>query len=157
MIGIVVVQLVAAALTPASGNLTENPSFEIIADGEKVPSGWRGNTDTFSRDVTVAREGKASLKYGNANPEHYRLCRQPLPLKAGGKYRFSAQVKTDGINGDDSARQSVSSGATSRGSGWAAPIRQASRVHATGNLWRDSRPSQPTQVPALSRATCDAA
>ncbi len=102
MIGIVVVQLVAAALTPASGNLTENPSFEIIADGEKVPSGWRGNTDTFSRDVTVAREGKASLKYGNANPEHYRLCRQPLPLKAGGKYRFSAQVKTDGINGDDS-------------------------------------------------------
>ncbi|HQE83164.1 MAG TPA: hypothetical protein PLM14_09195 [Candidatus Hydrogenedentes bacterium] len=91
----------AFAFAEEPANLAANPGFETAADGG-FPAQWSGNTDVYSRDTAVTRSGEASLKFQNADPNRYVLCSQALQLEAGLRYEFSAWVKTENIEGNDS-------------------------------------------------------
>jgi hypothetical protein len=80
-------------------NLTTNPSFEAAANGHATPANWNGDAAVYARDVSVARTGKASLRYTNDDPKRYLLCGQSVPAQAGHRYRFCVWVKTKGVGG----------------------------------------------------------
>jgi len=86
--------LLCAALL-ATPNLVANPGFEQGAAGWSLPS-------NFSLDTTVAHGGVASLKVVNTDPKVYQLATTPLHVKSGHHYRFSAWIKTRGVQGEDS-------------------------------------------------------
>lgn len=92
----------AATLFGTGPNLATNPSFEISADGTTLPADWHGDRKVYLRDTTTVHTGKASLKYVNRDPANYRLCSQPIPLIPGHKYRFSARIRTEAIQGNES-------------------------------------------------------
>ena len=95
MLGLVLVTAASVA------DLVKNPGFEE-ADEEGRPSGWGGPVHVYSRDATVARSGKASLKFVNNNPDDYALCGRSVDLEQGRMYEISVWVKTEGIEGEDS-------------------------------------------------------
>lgn len=101
MFGLAASGVLAADIEPQT-NLVSNASFEEQAANGTLPAGWNGLPQVFSLDRTTARTGQASLKYENADPNRYVLCSQRLPVKAGWKVRFSAWIKTRGIQGEDS-------------------------------------------------------
>jgi len=96
------VAALSAGLRAAERNLVVNGSFEVAGTGAAAAKGWRGDGAVYSRDGGVARTGKASLKYVNADAGRYRLCSQSVPLQAGWKCRFSVWVKTERVAGADS-------------------------------------------------------
>ncbi|MCL4691428.1 MAG: carbohydrate binding domain-containing protein [Candidatus Hydrogenedentes bacterium] len=81
-------------------NLVANSGFEEASDSG-LPAGWSGDRSAYSRDTAAAHSGEASLKFVNADPDKYVLCAQHLPFEVGKKYRFSAWVKSEGIEGED--------------------------------------------------------
>jgi hypothetical protein len=89
-------------LAPSGENLAINASFEQTGAGSPVPAGWHGPAQVYSLDSSVARIGKASLKYVNRDSRRYVLCTQKVPLRAGWKCRFGVWIKTQGIAGDES-------------------------------------------------------
>ncbi len=82
--------------------LVANGGFEDSAEGQPMPAGWAGDRGVFSRDVTIRRSGRASLKYSNSDPDRYRLAVQKVRLKPGRKYRVGGWVKTEEITGSES-------------------------------------------------------
>jgi len=93
---------VAAPVAEPAKNLIVNPSFEEAAANSAVPAGWSGNPQVYSLDSTVAKTGKASLKYVNDDPKRYALCYQAkVPVRPGWKCRFSVWVKTQNIAGNE--------------------------------------------------------
>jgi hypothetical protein len=67
-----------------------------------MPVNWNGDWAVYGHDGSVARTGKASLRYVNDDPKRYRLCGQGVDAKPGSKYRFSVWVKTQDIAGNGS-------------------------------------------------------
>ena len=67
-----------------------------------MPVDWNGDRAVYARDESVARTGKASLRYVNADPKRYQLCGQKVPARPGHKYRFSVWVKTRDLAGKES-------------------------------------------------------
>lgn len=95
--------VVFLGFTQASADeLLVNAGFEHSVAKGTMPKSWRGDTNVYSLDRTVKRSGEASLKYENAEPNHYRLAAQMVPLLPGRKYRFSVWIKTDQIVGQES-------------------------------------------------------
>lgn len=94
----------AAAAQSADGgeNLVRNASFEQAGMNTPVPAEWRGAPQAYSLDGSVARSGKASLKYDNADAKRYVLCTQKVALEPGWKCRFGVWIKTEDIKGDES-------------------------------------------------------
>ncbi|MFO7975949.1 MAG: hypothetical protein R6V12_15095, partial [Candidatus Hydrogenedentota bacterium] len=90
----------SAALAAELPNLAANPGFEEASEGG-FPAEWNGNPNVYSRDTGVTRSGEASLTFQNDNPDRYALCTQPVELEAGLRYEFSAWVKTENIEGND--------------------------------------------------------
>jgi hypothetical protein len=104
--GIIVCALLMVAGVRAAGdgsgpNLAANASFESSAPPSSLPQQWQGNPQVYSRDSTVARSGRASLKYANTDAGRYVLCTQRIPLRGGWKVGFSAWIKTQDIAGGD--------------------------------------------------------
>lgn len=87
---------------PPSPNLAVNAGFEDAAQDAPVPANWNGDRAVYARDDSVARTGKASLRYINDDPKRYRLCGQKAPVQPGRKYRFSVWVKTKDLAGKES-------------------------------------------------------
>lgn len=90
----------SAELIDMGPNLVKNPSFESVTPKDAgdtkaiLPDDWRGATNVYRRDDTVARLGNASLRYENDNKDRYTLCVQDQDLKPGVMYRYSVWVKT---------------------------------------------------------------
>jgi hypothetical protein len=86
------------AITPASSqeeaNLVRNIGFE---DGK---SPW-SLPKTFNVVDDVAHAGTHSLRLVNTNKATYLLASQTIPFKPGMKYRYSAWIKTRGVQGED--------------------------------------------------------
>ncbi len=101
MLGCVLaISICLPALAGEPPNLAANPGFEQAADGG-FPAQWNGNTRVYSRDTAVTHSGEASLKFQNDNPDHYLLCTQSVKLEPGLRYEFSAWVKTENIEGNE--------------------------------------------------------
>ena len=83
-------------------NLAANPSFEETKEDSSLPDAWGGDRNVYSRDADAGRDGSASLKYVNDDPDRYRLATQRIPLQPGRKYRFRGWVRTDGVVGEES-------------------------------------------------------
>jgi len=81
-------------------NLVANPGFEEAAENG-FPAAWSGDRTVYSRDTAVAHSGEVSLKFENADADKYLLCTQPISFGAGKKYRFSAWVKSENVEGAD--------------------------------------------------------
>ncbi len=79
-----------------------NPGFEQSSDSSTLPDHWRGDRAVYRIDTEIFHGGKTSLRYDNGDPERYRLCVQSVPLTPGKKYRISAWVKTEKIEGKES-------------------------------------------------------
>ena len=88
--------------TQLSGNLVENPSFEVPASGSPLPANWHGESSVYTRDASTAHRGKAALRFTNQDAKRYVLCSQKVPLQPGRKYAFSAWVKTKDVVGNGS-------------------------------------------------------
>ncbi len=58
------------------------------------PVGWNASPDIYHVDEAVAHTGQRSLRFHNLDPHRGEVCTQPLPLKPGRQYQFSAWVKT---------------------------------------------------------------
>lgn len=86
----------------APPNLAANPGFEDLDKDAPTPAGWGGDRAVYTRDGSVSRTGRASLRYVNGDPKRYRLCGQKVLLEPGRKYRLSAWVKTKDVAGSDS-------------------------------------------------------
>ena len=74
-------------------DLVTNPGF-----------GGQHHTDlprTYTVVDDVAHSGKRSLRVVNTDPDRYLLASQPLKLKPGMMYRFSAWVRAQGVQGND--------------------------------------------------------
>ena len=76
-----------------------NSGFEDSAPDAATAAHWTGDAAVYARDDTVARTGKASLRYANDDPQRYLLCGQAVPAKPGHRYRFSVWVKTQDLGG----------------------------------------------------------
>ncbi|HHX40006.1 MAG TPA: hypothetical protein GX715_08580, partial [Armatimonadetes bacterium] len=97
--GLVVALLLLAAAPQArcaeeEPNLVTNPSFEEGNAGWTLPA-------TYTVVDDVAHSGKRSLRVLNTDPDRYLLAAQPLELKPGMMYRFSAWVRAQGVQGND--------------------------------------------------------
>lgn len=97
--GLVVALLLLAAAPQArcaeeEPNLVTNPSFEEGNAGWTLPA-------TYTVVDDVAHSGKRSLRVVNTDPDRYLLASQPLKLKPGMMYRFSAWVRAQGVQGND--------------------------------------------------------
>lgn len=83
-------------------NLAANPSFENCSRGARLPDHWVGDPAVYSICRDVARSGPLSLKYVNHDQNRYCLATQKIELKPGQKYRVSAWVKTERLEGRES-------------------------------------------------------
>lgn len=81
-------------------NLVQNPGFEVGGEGG-LPADWSGSTSVYSRVTAPVHAGEGALQFVNADPEHYALCSQVLPLEPGKAYAFGVWVKTEDIQGSD--------------------------------------------------------
>lgn len=75
-------------------NLVDNPGFEMGDAGWTLPSVYTVVDD-------VAHSGKRSLRVVNPDAGRYLLASRSVPLKPGMRYRFSAWVRTQGVQGND--------------------------------------------------------
>ena len=65
-----------------------------------MPAAWKATAPgVYSRNVTVFRSGRASLKFVNSDPKKYVMTTQWLHLKPGGIYDFKGWVKTKNVSG----------------------------------------------------------
>ena len=90
------------ALLPPMPNLAANPGFEQARQDGALPVAWEGDSAVYTRDETVARSGRASLRFVNNDAARYVLCAQPVQLQVGRRYEISVWVKTEDIEGEDS-------------------------------------------------------
>ena len=65
--------LSTAAAQELSTNMVENASFE---SGGDTATSWSLGKEVFHRDTSVAKSGKASLRWSNTDPGIYRLTTQ---------------------------------------------------------------------------------
>ncbi|MBI5818588.1 MAG: hypothetical protein HZA88_06335 [Verrucomicrobia bacterium] len=87
-----------AGITPVSSeeaNLVRNDGFE---DGK---TSW-SQPKTFSIVDDAAHSGTHSLRLVNTNKATYLLASQAIQFKPGMKYRYSAWIKTRGVQGEES-------------------------------------------------------
>lgn len=91
---------VAGVVEAHASDLVANRSFEqpIHTAGA---DGWRGDAKVYAIDTEVRHRGQSSLRFVNDQADRYRLCSQKVALKPGWKVRFSAWVKTKGLQGDE--------------------------------------------------------
>lgn len=91
--------LLATALVPLAaeegGVPLRNPGFEEGAEGWSLPPNFRVVEG-------VARSGKRSLRVENTDPGRYEMASMRIALRPGRTYRFSAWIKTQGVQGEDS-------------------------------------------------------
>ena len=88
-------------------NLVVNSSFEEAVPDSPVPAGWYGMTEVYSLDKGMAKTGRASLKYVNADPQRYVLCTQKVSVRPGWKVRFGVWIKSQDIQGEESGASAV--------------------------------------------------
>jgi len=100
-LGLLIAAAWAGGAEPGA-NLVANPSFDEASNDASFPDAWSGARAVYGLDRDVARTGRASLKYANDDAGRYVLCSQPVELRPGRKYRFSAWVKTREIAGPES-------------------------------------------------------
>ncbi len=79
---------VFAQAAESEKNLVVNSSFEEAVPDSLVPAGWNGMAEAYSLDESMAKTGRASLKYVNANPQRYVLCTQIVSVRPGWKVRL---------------------------------------------------------------------
>ncbi|MGC8668116.1 MAG: hypothetical protein ACP5VE_08390 [Chthonomonadales bacterium] len=84
----------------APSNLAANPSFELL-DAAGLPEGWSGWNDVWQPDAKVHASGERCARYRNMDASRYVLLSQRIHARAGKRYRFSARIKTEGIEGPD--------------------------------------------------------
>ncbi|NUQ01460.1 MAG: hypothetical protein HUU35_16575 [Armatimonadetes bacterium] len=82
-------------LAPAPANLLENPGFELGVAPWRLPP-------TYTVDTTTAHSGDASLRVENTDPARYLMAAQTVKLEPGRRCAFSAWIRTEGVQGDDS-------------------------------------------------------
>lgn len=87
---------------PPMPNLAANPGFEERRQVGALPAAWSGDPVVYTRDETVARSGRSSLRFANQDAARYVLCTQPVQLEAGRRYQISVWAKTESIEGEDS-------------------------------------------------------
>ncbi|MCK5921260.1 MAG: carbohydrate binding domain-containing protein, partial [Methylococcales bacterium] len=78
--------LVAASAEP----LLKNGAFQEGDDGWELPEPYR-------LENASGRNGTVSLSYERTSPDEYPLTSQDVQLEPGKRYRFSAWVKTEGV------------------------------------------------------------
>jgi len=78
-------------------NLLSNPGFE------------QGMTDWYINDANwhvisgISHSGKSSLQFANSDPTAYPLLAHSIPVQRDGRYRLSAWIKTENIQGSGGA------------------------------------------------------
>jgi hypothetical protein len=80
---------------PAERVTLVNPGFETGTDGWNLPAGYR-------HDPAGGRNGTGALRAERSDPAVYTLCSQTIKLNPGGRYRFGAWVRTQGVEGGGS-------------------------------------------------------
>lgn len=84
----------------APGNLVSNPGFEQV-DASGLPIGWSGWNDVWQPDTSIRASGERSARFHNTDASRYLLLSQHIRARAGKRYRFSARIKTESIQGAD--------------------------------------------------------
>lgn len=84
---------------PKPKNLLKNDSFEADSDSDGKPDGWSiGDTYQFTCDANVPRSGRHSVRIDGRKSSQF--ARQlNVPFRKGKRYRLSAWVKGDAIDG----------------------------------------------------------
>ncbi|MBT3375260.1 MAG: hypothetical protein HN742_32720 [Lentisphaerae bacterium] len=73
------------------GPIVTNGEFENGVEGWKLAEGYRV-------DPTAGRGGTGAMFYERTNPAEYPLPSQSLHLEPGGRYRFSALIRTENVS-----------------------------------------------------------
>ncbi len=87
-------------IPPNISKRCSNPGFEEL-NSNNMPISWSGDQKIFSIDNRTSYKGKNSLKFKNYDPAIYKTYYQKLNIIPGGKYKFSAYIKTKNIVGED--------------------------------------------------------
>ena len=82
----------------ATANLVLNPGFENVSDDGKAEN-WKVPAPTYSYVKGEGRGGSSALKFSVTKKDKYAFPTQELKLEAGKRYRFSAWVRTEEVNG----------------------------------------------------------
>ena len=82
----------------ATANLVLNPGFENVSDDGKAEN-WKEPAPTYSYVKGEGRGGSGALKFSVTKKDKYAFPTQELKLEAGKRYRFSAWVRTEEVNG----------------------------------------------------------
>ena len=82
----------------ATANLVLNSGFENISEDGKAAD-WKEPAKTYSYVKGDGRNGSNALKFSIDKKDKYAFPTQDLKLEAGKRYRFSAWVRTEGVDG----------------------------------------------------------
>ena len=82
----------------ATANLVLNSGFENISEDGKAAD-WKEPAKTYSYVKGEGRNGSNALKFSIDKKDKYAFPTQDLKLEAGKRYRFSAWVRTEGVDG----------------------------------------------------------
>ena len=90
--------MMTAGILLATANLVLNPGFENISGDGKVAD-WKDPTNTYTFVKGEGRDGSCALKFSIGKKDKYSFPTQDLKLEPGKRYRFSAWVRTQDVNG----------------------------------------------------------
>ena len=90
--------MMTAGILLATANLVLNPGFENVSEDGKAEN-WKEPAPTYSYVKGEGRNGSNALKFSIGKKDKYAFPTQDLKLEAGKRYRFSAWVRTEGVDG----------------------------------------------------------
>ena len=117
----------------ATANLVLNSGFENISEDGKAAD-WKEPAKTNSYVKGEGRNGSNALKFSIDKKDKYAFPTQDLKLEAGKRYRFSAWVRTEGVDGKG-AGATISVGSVAADGKWLGSG-SAHGVRGTVKEWR---------------------
>ena len=117
----------------ATANLVLNSGFENISEDGKAAD-WKEPAKTYSYVKGEGRNGSNALKFSIDKKDKYAFPTQDLKLEAGKRYRFSAWVRTEGVDGKG-AGATISVGSVAADGKWLGSG-SAHGVRGTVKEWR---------------------
>ena len=125
--------IMSAGILLATANLVLNSGFENISEDGKAAD-WKEPAKTYGYVKGEGRNGSCALKFSIDKKDKYAFPTQDLKLEAGKRYRFSAWVRTEGVDGKG-AGATISVGSVAADGKWLGSG-SAHGVRGTVKEWR---------------------
>ena len=100
----------------ATANMILNPGFENLTDDGKAAD-WKAPSKTYSYVKGEGRNGSNALKFSVKKKDGYAFPTQDVKVEPGRRYRFSAWVRTKGVEGKG-AGATISVGSVAANGKW---------------------------------------